>query len=150
MATAKKKDTVSMEDAVKHYHEIIYSTSAQIAELSAEKKRAEFELAELVAADISEKLKGKDYGCGTANIEYGEFTIKAVVSKKVTWDTQKLESLYTEIQQGGEDPSEYIKTSYSVSESAYNGWPSVIKQAFEPARTVEPSKPKITVEMKGK
>lgn len=88
--------------------------------------------AEIIEANkdgIAAALRSKDDPFGTVTIE----NIKFNVPKQVKWDQDKLEHLYKEI---GETANEYIKIKYDVSESAYKAWPSVIKEQFEPARTV--------------
>ena len=119
---------------------------AQIATLKAEKERLEKELIAEIQPEILQQLKEKDYGCGTATVETVNFKIKTVVSKKVTWDQDQLSDLAEKIKASGDDPLEYLKIKFDVSETAYKNWPSKIQAAFEPARSVEQSKPKITWE----
>ncbi len=121
----------------------------KLDELKKEKVQLESALAESVSQDVSAQLADKDYGCGTANIQTDSFKLKVVISKDVKYDQAKLADLFDKIKESGDDPFEYIKVKYDVSETAYKNWPSNIRQAFEPARTVEPSKPKITFERKG-
>ena len=113
-------------------------------------KKDEYEsnLMAMIAPEVKNSLEGKDYGCGTANIETEANTIKVTVSKKVKWDQDKLKKLWDDIEASGEKPDEYIKVKYDVSENAYKSWPSSISDAFEPARTVEVSKPTIKIEEK--
>lgn len=81
---------------------------------------------------IEAALKEKPEPFGTVTIE--NFSI--VVPKKVIWDQAKLAQLAKEITEGGENPSDYIKTELDVSESKFQAWPQPIKAQFIPARTV--------------
>lgn len=124
------------------------SIDDQIETLKQKRLDYERDLQEFIQADVVEQLKDKDYGCGTANVETPEFKVKVVVSKKVKWDEKQLAGIYSMIQAANEDPLDYIKVSYDVSETAYKAWPEKITKVFEPARTVETSKPKVTFERK--
>lgn len=78
---------------------------------------------------------------GTARIEDGGFVVVADLPKRVKWDQSRLAAIVERIRDAGEDPSEYVATELKVSERAYGVWPSSIRTAFEPARTVETGKP---------
>lgn len=125
--------------------EVIDQTMATL-----KKKRAvlENELLEVIKEDVTEQLKDKDYGTGTANVLVGDYQVKTVISKKVKWSQPILANIFDRIKADGENPLEYIKVEYDVSETAYKSWPSMIQKIFEPARIVEPSKPKVTFERK--
>lgn len=45
------------------------------------------------------------------------------------------------IRAAGDDPEEFIETSYRVPERKYAAWPAAIREGFEAARTVKPGKP---------
>ncbi len=109
----------------------------------------ENELQNLLSEDVTKQLADKDYGCGTANIQTDKFKIKCVISKKVEYDQKQLGDIFDRIQKSGENPLEYMKVKYDVAETAYKNWPSNIKSVFEPARSVEQSKVKITFEKIG-
>ena len=126
----------------------IEELTSQIDNLTAEKKRLESTVSEIVTDGVRAQLDANDYGCGTANISTDTYNIKVVVSKDVKYDQAMLADLFDRIKESGQDPLEYIKVKYDVSEAAYKNWPSNISSAFEPARTVTPSKPKITFERK--
>lgn len=110
------------------------------------KEEYENQLMAMISTEVQNALDGKDYG--TANIETDTKTIKVTVSKKVKWDQDKLKNLWSDIEASGEKPDEYIKIKYDVSENAYKSWPSSISRAFDPARTVEVSKPTLKIEEK--
>ena len=120
----------------------------RIEELKRQRSALETDLNDFIGSDVAQQLESKDYGCGTANVETNDFKVKVVVSKKVKWNQPQLAGIYAQIQASGENPADYIKVSYDVSETAYKAWPEKISKAFEPARTVEASKPKITFERK--
>jgi len=90
-------------------------------------------------AAAARRAAGKD--SGTVRFQDGGFTVAADLPKKVQWDQKRLTALAAEIRAGGEDPAEYLATEFKVSERAYGAWPSAIRSAFEPARTVTTGKP---------
>lgn len=94
--------------------------------------------------EISAQLDGNDYGAGTATVNADGYSLKFVKTKKVKWEQDKLAHLYSTLN----DPTEYIKVEYSVPENAYKNWPRGLQELFEPARTVDISKPTLTVECK--
>ena len=126
----------------------IESIDTQIESLKQKRLTFETDLNGFIGADVGEQLKDKDYGCGTANVEKNDFKVKCVVTKRVKWDEKQLAGIYEVIKASGENPSDYIKLSYDVSETAYKNWPEKISSVFQSARTVETSKPKITFERK--
>jgi len=96
---------------------------------------------ELTALRLSSK---KD--TGTVSFQSGDYMVKSEIGKTVKWDQDKLETIYKAILMAGDQPSEYIKVTYSVGEREYNAWPDLIKARFAPARTVKPGAENITVE----
>lgn len=79
---------------------------------------------------------GKDFG--TVHVADGEYDIEVNTPKKAEWDQDKLADLFERIKFSGENPSDYIKVSYAVSETAFGSWPDIIRKNFEPARTLKP------------
>lgn len=77
---------------------------------------------------------GKD--TGTVRFQDGDVEIIADLPKRVEWDQPRLAALVEQIRAGGEDPRDYVETSFKVQERAYTAWPERIRIAFEPARTV--------------
>jgi len=126
----------------------IESIDNQIDVLKSQKDSLQKNVVALVEADIESQIGGNDYGCGTATIETPEFQLKAVVSKKVTWDQPKLAALAERIKASGENPLEYVKVKYEVHETKFKNWPTVIQDEFLDARTVEASKPALKIERK--
>ena len=109
-------------------------------------------LKEILDAEIVKmtkpKFKQKDYGCGTISIDTENFKIKTVIKKTVKWDEEKLKDVEKLIREGGQDPENFVKYKRSVLEASYKNFTDDIKVAFEPARSVEPSKPSISIERK--
>src|SRR5512147_1858880 len=87
---------------------------------------------------------GKD--SGRVRLGDGLFVIVADVPKRIDWDQDKLATVVARIRQSGDDPSEYVRTTYEVSEHAYMAWPSPIRRLFEPARTLKLGKPRYAIE----
>jgi hypothetical protein len=100
-------------------------------------------------ADPAQALRreqGKD--TGVVRFEDGPVTIMADLPKRVDWDQKQLASLLNRIRESGEDPAEYIDITIKVPERKYAAWPSHIRAAFEPARTVKTGKPAFRLEPK--
>lgn len=133
-----------MQNSFDQHIDRISAIDAEIQNLKSEKGRLESEIMAGISGQISSQLSDKDYGCGTANIDLGSYKIKAVVSKKVTWDQSRLAALAERIRASGENPLEYMKLEYDVPESKFKAWPSNIQSEFVAARTVTPSAPKLT------
>ena len=101
-----------------------------------------------ITESVSDAFSKKDYGCGTVNFETDNLKIKVVVRKTVKWDEGKLKVIENLIKEGGQDPENFIKYKRSVLEGSYKDFTDEIKKVFEPARSVEPSKPTTTIEQK--
>lgn len=101
-----------------------------------------------VSALSARQKAGKD--TGTVKILDGDFTIVAETKKAVHWSQEGLAKLAEEIRTGGDDPSVYIvtETKFTVREAAYKDWPADVRDAFEPCRTVNASKPAYRIERK--
>jgi hypothetical protein len=82
------------------------------------------------------RAAGKD--TGVVQFADGHITVVADLPKRVDWDQAKLVEMVERIRAAGDDPAEYVETSYKVAERSYAAWPSAIRQGFEPARTVRP------------
>lgn len=82
---------------------------------------------------------------GTTHILDDDIDVTVEIGKDVKWEQATLKQLARRIAEGGEDPAEYIEVKYTVSERKYCAWPDTIRRAFEPARTVTPKSPKVTL-----
>jgi len=96
-------------------------------------------------AEIKQLLKAKDEPFGDVTIIVGNHQVKVNVPKKVTWDQVKLATKHKEIAESGDRPDVYIKTEYSISETAYKGWAEEVREFFQDARTVTPGNPSLKV-----
>ena len=90
-------------------------------------------------AAAARRADGKD--TGTVRLDDGEVTVIADLPKKVEWDQATLGKMVARIHAAGDDPAEYVETTFRVSERKYAAWPSAIREGFEAARTVKPGKP---------
>jgi hypothetical protein len=81
------------------------------------------------------RADGKD--TGTVRLDDGEVTVIADFPK-VEWDQATLGRMVARIRAAGDDPAEYVETTFRVSERKYSAWPAAIREGFESARTVKP------------
>ncbi|MBF0309306.1 MAG: hypothetical protein HQL56_07245, partial [Magnetococcales bacterium] len=79
---------------------------------------------------------GKEFGI--IRFHDGEVEIAMDVPKRPSWDQEKLAGIVRTIREAGDDPLQYVKTSYEVEERKFTAWPDNIRRVFEPARTVKP------------
>ena len=82
--------------------------------------------------------KGKDFG--TVRFDDGDVTVTSDLPKKPVWDQKQLSAIVDRIKEAGDDASEYVETTFKVSEGRFNAWPKHIRHTFEPARTVKAGK----------
>lgn len=125
---------------------------SELRNISAEKKALSkiensinVEIIRRYGEQLHTMLLTKDEPFGVVKLESENCLLEVTYSKKVEWDQDKLKELISEI---GPSYSEYISEKYSVSETKYKNWPSVIQKQFQPARTVSTDKPKIKIERK--
>ena len=79
---------------------------------------------------------------GTVRFEDNGFVVVADLPKRVKWDQQRLKEVVELIRSGwGENPADYVKVKFEVSERAYEAWPARLKELFAGARTVETGRP---------
>lgn len=97
--------------------------------------------------DRARQLRAADgKGSGRVRLNDGLFVVVADLPKRIDWDQDKLAAIVARIRQSGDDPSEYVRTTYEVSERAYSAWPQPIRRLFEPARTLKLGKPRYAIE----
>ena len=82
--------------------------------------------------------QGKD--TGVVHFDDGNVSVTADLPKKVEWDQKQLHELILRIASGGDNPAEFIETSYRVSETKYQAWQESLRSLFTPARTVKVGK----------
>ena len=92
-------------------------------------------------------LSGKD--TGSVRFDDGDFTIVADLPKRVDWVQDWLADIVAQIRNAGDDPAEYVELTYKVHERKYAAWPEVIRQTFEPARTVRTGTLKVEILAQG-
>jgi hypothetical protein len=90
-------------------------------------------------ATAARRAEGKD--TGTVRLDDGDVTVIADVPKRVDWDQVRLGQMVARIRAAGDDPDQFVETSYRVPERKYGAWPAAIREGFEAARTVKPGKP---------
>lgn len=103
-------------------------------------------------SDIDTALAQKPEPFGAASVVIGNQKVTFTTPKKVEWDQDGLAQLYAQIAADPEENvAEYISVEYKVKEDAYKNWPSNLKEAFQPHRTVKPGTVAIKIEpVKGK
>jgi hypothetical protein len=111
--------------------------------LASAKKTITSTVAERVNADITAAYIAKGVDTGIVHIDRDGLDVQVDRSKTVTWDQAILVQVHASMVAAGDDPTEYMTTTHTVSEAAYGAWPSMIKRVFEPARTVKPGSPSI-------
>lgn len=83
----------------------------------------------------------QDKDTGTVRFEDNGFIVVADLPKRVKWNQQRLKEIADLIATSwGENPADYLKVKFDVSERAYDSWPPRLKELFTPARTVETGK----------
>ena len=82
--------------------------------------------------------QGKD--TGVVHFDDGNVRVTADLPKKVEWDQRQLHELILRIASSGDNPAEFIETSYRVSETKYQAWQESLRSQFTPARTVKVGK----------
>ncbi len=88
---------------------------------------------------------GKD--TGAVRFDDNGFVVVADLPKRVKWDQEQLRHAVEIIRSSwNDDPADYVKTKLEVSESAFNNWPRVVRELFQPARTVETGRPSYRLE----
>lgn len=105
---------------------------ATAAKVAKEKAR----LTAIICRRFSDELE--NFTTGTTTIVRGDVELKVSAPKRVDWDQAALAKLEKTIREDWKSsPEEYMTIKRSVSESAYNGWPSALQAPFEDARTVK-------------
>lgn len=101
-------------------------------------------------ATSERRAENKD--TGTIRFEDEGVTIVADLPKKIDWDQALIGEVIERIRAAGDDPTEYVETSFKVPERKYTAWPESIRAAFAPARTVRTGKPtfRLTITNEGR
>jgi hypothetical protein len=117
---------------------------ASMADLKDQLKEVEEKLSSTYLPKAKELLgyDGKDFG--TINIFHGNDTIKAVLSKKVTWDQDMLRSALETMSE--EDARHYGKLTFAVEERKFTAAPPTIQRVLEECRTTDVGRFTIEIE----
>ena len=121
----------------------IGSLDEEIKHLTYQRKRIVETVLNRNADLLNDLLAQKEEPYGVVRINNLEVTFP----KKVTYDEVQLARIAEDIKTAGENPSDYIKISYEVSEAKFKAWPEFIKKQFLDARTVKQGNP--SVKLKG-
>jgi hypothetical protein len=77
---------------------------------------------------------------GIVHFDDGNVHVTADLPKKVEWDQKQLAELVARIAAAGDNPAEFVETTYRVSETKYQAWQESLRSQFTPARTVKVGK----------
>lgn len=77
---------------------------------------------------------------GIVHFDDGNVRVTADLPKKVEWDQKQLAELVARITAAGDNPAEFVETTYRVSETKYQAWQESLRSQFTPARTVKVGK----------
>jgi hypothetical protein len=118
---------------------------AAVKQARAAKSRLDAALVLRYGARAGEARSAAGKDTGTVRFTDEDVTVVADLPKRVDWDQTKLAEMVEHIRASGDDPEEYVETSFKVAERSYVAWPAAIRQGFEPARTVRPGQ--LTVQL---
>lgn len=110
------------------------------------KERLEGAVAQRYAerAGLARAAAGKE--TGSVRIEDGAVVVVADLPKKVSWDQDRLAAMVMRIRVAGDDPADYVETSYRVPERKFATWPPALRDGFAAARTLATAKPSYRLE----
>ena len=148
MCNSIQQQLSRVEDIDLQISQLMAPIKDQLNKLEEERKLENEKLEMVILDEAREALETKDYNCGTANIEAEGVKIKVEVCKNVKYDQDRMRDVEALIRIAGKNPEDYITYKRGVSEDVFKGFPEEIQKAFLTARTVTPSKPKITFERK--
>lgn len=128
-------------------HEELLNIALQIALLNDKKKCLLEEVRSKYADSLTSLRHEREYGI----VHYTEagYILSETVPKKVIWDGPGLSRASTLIASMGIDPTKFIKTTLSVSETVYKDAPTAVRGVLDEARTIMPGTVSITIEKEG-
>lgn len=106
--------------------------------ISAAKRAITAHIEDIFSAHIAGAYAAADKDFGTVRIPEGGYEVVVDTPKKVEWDGERVAQIGDAMLAAGDNPSEYIKVSYTVDERKFTAWPAHIREVFAPARTVKP------------
>jgi DNA-directed RNA polymerase specialized sigma24 family protein len=92
---------------------------------------------------VKNSLRSENKDTGTIRFFDGTFQIVAEVSKKVSWDQEKMEELIKRIPD--ERRKDIVKISYAIEERKYSALPTAYQELFREARTITPGKTRFQI-----
>jgi hypothetical protein len=92
---------------------------------------------------VKNSLRSENRDTGTTRFFDGAFQIVAEVSKKVSWDQEKMEELIKRIP--NERRKDIVKISYAIEERKYSALPYEYQELFREARTITPGKTRFQI-----
>ncbi|MCK9173540.1 MAG: hypothetical protein M0O99_08640 [Desulfuromonas thiophila] len=131
-----------------------------LAQLVAQKEWMEQELARLkneldvVMTDIgnvvSQRLldvrTAQQKETGSVNITLEGFKVTETIPKKVSWDQEQLLGMFEKILRAGDKPADYLRLKFDIPEKLWESFAPQVREAFAPARKVEPGKSTLKIE----
>jgi hypothetical protein len=125
--------------------EILATLQQQVDEHLDRGKAAKARLDDALALRYAERAaavrRGAGKDTGPVRFDDGSVTVVTDLPKRVDWDQDRLATMVARISAAGDDPAEYVETSYRVSERKFGAWPEAIREGFTAARTVRTGKP---------
>lgn len=128
----------------------LYDSLQKIQEEKQQLKQKESELNELINESFKERFNvlreasGKKLGTISFNLE--GMKVSQNIPKKIEWDQDVIEEIYSDIEKTGENPKDYIKVKYSVSERDFNSFNEEIKDRLKEARIIKDGSVQIKIE----
>jgi hypothetical protein len=119
---------------------------AETARVKRLRDRLEAGIAQRYEAAVAAERAAQGKTSGTVRVEDEGVVIVADVPKKVTWDQDRLAVMAERIRAAGDDPAEYLKIAYRVSERRYGAWPAAMRDGFADARSETTGKPVFRLE----
>jgi len=101
-----------------------------------EKEHLDRAIAQRFSEQSTALRRAEGKSTGTVRFDDGAVTVVADLAKKVDWDQAALAEIIERIRESGDDPADYVETTFKVPERRYGAWPPALRQTFEPARTV--------------
>ena len=137
------KELLDQKHAVSlHIQSIQATIQPRLEPLHVQMKEIDAAINAKATAQAATAFQGAGKDTGTLDFIHEGVKVKATIAKRVDWDQGQLAGIFKKIQSAGDDPEQYMKLKYDVSERSFTAWPDAIRSVFLPARTVKPSPPK--------
>ena len=92
----------------------------------AAKTRLDAALIVRYATRAAEERQAQTKDTGTVRFDDGDFTVVVDLPKRVEWDQSQLAAMVERIRAAGDDPAEYVDTTFKVPERKYVAWPDAM------------------------